>query len=163
MNAIKLLEQQHREVEKLFEKFERAGDRAKQTRHRLCQEISNALAIHANIEETIFYPATKSARTEELLHEAVEEHLAAKRIIADLVEKDPEGETLDAKMAVLKEQVLHHIGEEEDDLFPRVKKQLEQDRLEQLGEEMAKLAARLEEEGEARIDVPGQTDSAAPI
>ncbi len=163
MNAIKFLEQQHRQVEELFEKFEKASDGAKKTRQQLCKQISDQLAIHAEIEEKIFYTATKDARTEELLHEAVEEHLSAKRIIADLVEQEPEDEVLEAKMKVLKEQVEHHVDEEEKELFPKVKKLLDAERLEELGEEMQEMAEELMDEGDARMEVPGQTDSAAPI
>lgn len=162
MDAIKLLTQQHREVEKLFERFEKAGDNAKKTKQQLCQQISDALAVHATIEEKIFYPATKDARTEELLHEAVEEHLSAKRIIADLIEVDDIDEQAEAKMSVLKEQIEHHVEEEEKQLFPKVKKLLDAERLEQLGQEMEEMARELEE-GEPRMQVPNETGDAAPI
>ena len=163
MNAIEFLEQQHRAVEQLFSRFENAGERAKKTRQQMCRQISDQLAIHAEIEEKIFYPATKDARTEEVLLEAVEEHLAVKRIIADLVEDEPEDEVLAAKMKVLKEQVLHHVEEEEKELFPKVRKLLDDAQLDELGEQMEQLAEELEEKGDARRDVPGQTDSPAPI
>jgi hemerythrin superfamily protein len=163
MDAIKFLQSQHRAVEKLFEKFEGASEGARKTRQQLCREISDQLAIHAEIEERIFYPATKDSRTEELLLEAVEEHLAAKRIIADLVEQEPEDEVLEAKMKVLKEQVLHHVEEEEKELFPKVKKLLDAERLDELGEELEELSQELEEKGSARREVPGQTDSPAQI
>ena len=93
MNAIELLEQQHKQVKKLFEEIEEAESGEKEE---LFDEVADALAVHAAIEEQHFYPATKDARTEELLHEAVEEHLAAKRIIADLLEMDPEDPQFDA-------------------------------------------------------------------
>lgn len=163
MDAIKLLKQQHREVEKLFAQFEEAGDRAKVKKTELCAKISDALAVHAAIEERIFYPATKDARTEELLHEAVEEHLSAKRIIADLLEADVEDEQFDAKVKVLQEQIEHHVEEEEKELFPKAQKQLGSDRLEELGEEMELLAEQLREQGEPRMQVPGETDQPAPI
>jgi len=163
MNAIRFLKQQHRDVEKLFSRFENAGEGAKKTRHELCQQISDALAIHAEIEERIFYPAAKSARTAELLHEAVEEHLSAKRIVADLVEKELEDESLDAKMTVLKEQVLHHVEVEEKELFPKVRKILDDDGLDDLGEQMEQLAGELRERGDARMQVPGQTDAPAQL
>ena len=162
MDAIKLLKQQHREVEKLFEQFEKAGDKASKTKTQLCQKIADALAVHATIEERIFYPATKDARTEDLLHEAVEEHLSAKRIIADLVEQEPEDEELKAKMSVLKEQIQHHVEEEEKELFPKVKKLLDAERLEDLGDEMMELAEELRE-GEPRMQVPEETDRPADI
>jgi hemerythrin-like domain-containing protein len=164
MDAIKFLTQQHREVEKLFEQFEKAGSGARKSKEQLCDRISDALAVHATIEEKIFYPATKAARTEELLHEAVEEHLSAKRIIADIVEGNVEGdEQIDAKMSVLKEQIEHHVEEEEKELFPKAKKLLGADRLEELGDELEEMARELMEQGEPRKDVPGQTDEPAPI
>jgi hemerythrin-like domain-containing protein len=163
MDAIKLLKQQHREVEQLFEQYEKAGDRAKATKKKLCEQISDALAAHATIEEQIFYPATKSARTEELLHEAVEEHLSAKRIIADLVEGDVDDDRMDAAMKVLKEQIEHHVEEEEKELFPKVSKLLDAGRLEELGEEMRDLHEELMGEGSPRLQVPGETDQPANI
>ena len=60
MNAIDMLEQQHREVEELFEEFEGAGEGAKKTKERLCREIADALAIHAEIEEKLFYPEVEA-------------------------------------------------------------------------------------------------------
>ena len=86
MNAIELLKSQHEEAKKLFRKLEKAGAE----KQKLFEELADALAVHATIEEKHFYPATKSARTEELLQEAVEEHLAVKRVIADLLEMSPE-------------------------------------------------------------------------
>src|SRR5512138_2713228 len=129
MDAIKLLTQQHREVAKLFEQFEKAGDGAKKSKLQLCQKISDALAVHATIEEKIFYPATKDARTEELLHEAVEEHLSAKRILADLLQKTEIDEQAEAKISVLQEQIDHHVQEEEKKLFPQTRKLLDAGRL----------------------------------
>ncbi len=76
MDAIELLERQHREVEDLFERFARAGEGAHKTRERLCREISDQLAVHAELEEKIFDPASKQEETEELLRESVEEHLS---------------------------------------------------------------------------------------
>jgi hemerythrin-like domain-containing protein len=163
MDAIRLLEGQHREVEKLFEQFENASDKAKKTKLQLCQKISDALAIHATIEEKIFYPATKDARTEELLHEAVEEHLSAKRILADLIELEEIDDQAEAKMSVLKEQIEHHVQEEEKDLFPQVRKLLDTERLEELGDEMQAMAEELREEGEPRMQIPNETGDAAPI
>ena len=163
MDAIKLLKQQHREVEKLFAQFEKAGERASGKKTDLCAKISDALAVHATIEEKLFYPATKDARTEELLHEAVEEHLSAKRIISDLLEADVEDEQFDAKVMVLKEQIEHHVEEEEKELFPKAQKLLGKDQLAELGDEMEAMAEQLREQGEPRMQVPGETDRPAPI
>jgi hemerythrin-like domain-containing protein len=163
VDAIKLLSEQHREVEKMFEQFEKAGDGARKTKERLCRDIADALAVHATIEEKIFYPATKDARSEELLLEAVEEHLAAKRIISDLIEKDVDDEHLAARMSVLKEQIEHHVEEEEKELFPLAKKLLDKRELDELGTRMEQMAQQLEESGSPRMEVPGQTDEPAPI
>ncbi|HET8542344.1 MAG TPA: hemerythrin domain-containing protein [Anaeromyxobacter sp.] len=163
MNAIDLLEQQHREVEELFEEFEGAGEGAQKTKERLCREISDQLAIHAELEERLFYPEAKQENTEEILRESVEEHLAMKRILADLMESEPSDEQFDAKMKVLKEQVEHHVEEEEKDLFPKVRKSCSKEELEDLGERMEALAEELEAGGEPSKSIPGQTDSPAEI
>ncbi len=163
MNAIDLLEKQHREVEELFEEFEGAGQGAKKTRERLCQEISDQLAVHAEIEEKLFYPESKQADTEEILRESVEEHLAVKRVIAELLEGGVEDEQFDARMKVLQEQVEHHVEEEEQELFPKVRKSCSKEELEDLGNRMNALAQQLVEEGAPSSKIPDQTDRAAPI
>jgi len=163
MDAIELLTQQHREVEDLFTEFEEMGEGETAAREQLCQKISDALAVHITIEEQIFYPATKGARTEELLREAVEEHLAAKRVIADLLQTGPSDAQFSARMKVLQEQIEHHVKEEEKELFPAAKKVLDRDQLEELGDEMERLAKELSEAGEPRMAVPDETDRPAPI
>ena len=160
MNAIDLLEKQHREVEQLFKKFEKAE--AEEEKQRLFEEIGDKLAVHAGIEEKHFYPATKTARTEDELREAVEEHLSVKRIIADLLEMEPSNPQFEPKVLVLKEQVEHHVEEEEEELFPKVKKMLSRDELDDLGTVMEDLAQELEA-GAPRESVPAETGSAAPL
>ena len=160
MNAIELLESQHREVENLFKKFEKADGPG---REELFEQIADALAVHASIEEKQFYPATKSQRTEDDLREAVEEHLSVKRIIADLLECDPEDAQFEAKVKVLKEQVEHHVQEEEEELFPKVKKAVSADELEDLGMAMEDLASELKAGGAPREAVPSETARPAPL
>src|SRR6267142_2435868 len=137
MDAIELLKSQHREVEALFKKIEKAEGEEKQE---IFEQIADALAVHAAIEEKHFYPASRSARTEDLLQEAVEEHLSVKRIIADLLEMDPAEAQFDAKIKVLQEQVEHHVEEEEKDLFPKARKVLSEDELDDLGVVMEDMA-----------------------
>jgi hemerythrin superfamily protein len=163
MNAIDLLERQHREVEELFEEFDQAGEGAKKTRERLCREISDQLAVHAEIEEKLFYPESKQPDTEELLRESVEEHLGVKRILAEIMEGGIEDDQFDARMKVLEEQVEHHVEEEEKELFPKVRKACSKEELEDLGGRMQELAQKLMEEGEPSSKIPDQTDQAAPI
>ena len=160
MDAIELLMIQHEEAKALFKKIERAEDDEKQD---LFERVADALAVHATIEEKQFYPATRNARTEEMLQEAVEEHLAAKRLIADLLEMTPDDPQFDAKIAVLKEQVEHHIEEEEAELFPKVRRMFKADEIEDLGVAMEDMAEDLKAEGAPRESVPAETGSAAPL
>jgi len=161
MNAIDLLKSQHREVSKLFSKLEKASKAADKTE--LFEEIADKLAVHAAIEEHHFYPAVKAKRTEDILLESLEEHLGIKRVIADLLEVSAEDETFDAKAKVLKEQVEHHVEEEESDLFPKVKRLFDKEQLEALGQEMSAEQAELEAEGEPRRSVPAETGHPASI
>jgi hemerythrin superfamily protein len=160
MNAIKFLMEQHREVEQLFEKLEQGGPDKQQS----FDELADALAVHTAIEEKLFYPATKSARTEDLLLEAVEEHLGAKRLLADMLDADVDDPAFDAKVKVLKEQVEHHVKEEEVELFPKVSELFAEAKLEQLGTRLAELADEVREGvSEPRELVPEETDAPAPI
>ena len=165
MNAIELLKQQHREVDELFEEFEGAGERAFKTRQKVCMQIADALAVHATIEEQIFYPEAKeaTAEVEDVLRESVEEHLSVKRLLAQLLETDAEDEQLEARVSVLKEQVQHHVEEEEKELFPKVKKACSAEQLEEMGGRMERMASQLKEEGHPSQAIPDQTDHPAPI
>ncbi len=161
MNAIELLESQHREVESLFSKIEKARTSASKTK--LFEQIADKLAVHAAIEEHHFYPAVKEKRTEDILLESLEEHLAIKRVLADLLDLDAGDETFDAKLKVLKEEVEHHVGEEESDLFPKVRAVIDEDQLEAIGQEMSDEQVELEEQGDPRNAVPAETGQAASI
>src|SRR6185369_7360153 len=107
MNAIELLEGQHREVEDLFEQMKEAEtDKEKE---RLFTDIADKLAVHATIEERHFYPSVKAKDTESILLESVEEHLTIKRTLAHLLDMDAGDEAFDAKIKVLEEEVSHHV------------------------------------------------------
>ena len=159
-DPIEMLEQQHREVESLFETFEEAKDGA--AKRAAFQQIADALAIHAAIEEHHLYPAVKDKQTEDLLREAVEEHLSTKRIIADLLSMPVTDKNFEAKVKVLKEQIEHHVEEEEGELFPQVREIFEEDSLMAIGAAMAEEAASLEGQ-RPRDQVPSETSKAAPI
>ncbi|MDC0714108.1 hemerythrin domain-containing protein [Stigmatella sp. ncwal1] len=162
MNAIDLLEDQHEEVKKLFKQYENLKDGADAERRKIFEKIADRLAAHASIEELYFYPSVKAARTEDKLYEAVEEHLAAKRIIADLLQMEPDDESFDAKMKVLRESIDHHVEEEEEDLFPKVRKLLNDEQLLVLGIQMKEEFDEMMD-AEPRYEVPMQTDAAAPL
>jgi hemerythrin-like domain-containing protein len=159
MNAIDLLTQQHRDVERLFELIEDAEGEEKLE---LVDELADLFATHAKIEEQIFYPGTFAARTEETLRESVEEHLAAKRVLADLLETSIEDEAFDARVKVLQDLIDHHVEEEEGELFPTVKKMFDGNVLEEMGLEMEALFAELLQ-GEPRLAVANETDAPAPL
>lgn len=154
-----MLKQQHREVERLFAQAAKAeGEDKKQ----IADSIADKLAVHASIEEKHFYPATRTARTEELLREAVEEHLSAKRLLADLIDGDADDAQFDAKLKVLEEQIKHHVEEEEGELFPKVEKLVGKQELEDLAVVMQDTAEELEQ-GEPRASIPLETSSPSSI
>jgi hemerythrin superfamily protein len=136
-DAIALLTADHKEVKTMFEQYDKLGDRANAAKKKLADQICAALTVHTTIEEEIFYPALRAASKDaaDLLDEAEVEHAGAKDLIAQIEEMDPEDDLYDAKVKVLGEQVDHHVGEEEGEMFPVAKKaRLD---LVALGEEMA--------------------------
>jgi len=110
-DAIALLKADHRKVEELFAKFERARDETKKVA--LVREICTELTVHAAIEEKIFYPACNKKVEEDMLDEAYVEHDGAKVLIAELSQGSPQDEFYDAKVKVLSELIKHHVKEEE--------------------------------------------------
>ena len=111
-DAITLLKEDHRAVEKLFKEFESAkGDGRKQ---KLAHQICLALTVHAELEETIFYPACEGTVDEDELKEGYVEHDAAKLLIAEIeANEGAEDDFFDTKVHVLQEEIEHHIKEEE--------------------------------------------------
>lgn len=109
-DAIALLKADHRKVEGLFEKFEKAREGQKET---LAQEICNELKIHTSIEEEIFYPALEGKIEEDTINEAYVEHDGAKVLINDIMAGGPDDKFYDAKVKVLSEEIKHHVKEEE--------------------------------------------------
>src|SRR4029079_19317768 len=122
-DAVALLKEDHRTVEKLFDQFEKAtGDGRKQ---KLAEQICMELSIHAKIEEEIFYPACEGKVEEDLLKEAYVEHDGAKMLISQIMAGGPDDEFYDAKVKVLQEQIEHHVEEEEkrmEGLFSQARK-----------------------------------------
>ena len=122
-DAIALLEADHKEVKALFEKFEGLSDRSKVGKKTLADQICDALTVHTQIEEEIFYPAVRAAiKDDDIMDEALVEHAGAKDLIAQIAAIDPGDELYDAKVKVLSEQIDHHVEEEEGEMFPKVRK-----------------------------------------
>lgn len=132
--ATALLRADHKLVEDLFDQFEAARSATK--KKTLAAQICQELTIHAQIEEEIFYPKVKAAlKDKELIPEATVEHASLKDLIAQIENSDEEGEMFDAKVKVLGEYVKHHVKEEQNEIFPKVK-ETKLDLL-ALGEELA--------------------------
>lgn len=149
-DAIALLKADHRTVEELFEKFEKAGgDGAKE---KIARRICLELTVHAQIEEEIFYPACEGKVEEDLIKEAYVEHDGAKVLIAEIEAGNPDDEYFDAKVKVLSEQIEHHVEEEEkrmEGMFSQARKAgLDMDALgDQLRTRKEELVAKYEAEG----------------
>lgn len=136
-DAITLLTEDHEHVKTLFEQYETLGDRANVSKQKLALQICTELTKHAAIEEEIFYPAVRQASkdNEDIVDEATVEHAGVKDLIAQILSMDAGDDLFDAKVKVLSEQVLHHVGEEEGEMFPKARKaKLD---LMALGQEMA--------------------------
>ena len=118
--ATAMLRADHKRVSALFAEYEATGSASKKKDlvSRICKELS----VHSQIEEEIFYPAIKAALKDKLLvPEATVEHAGIKDLIAQLEGVEPEGEMYDAKVKVLSEYVKHHVKEEQNEMFPKVK------------------------------------------
>ncbi len=155
MDAIVLLKEDHKTVEKLFKEFEKAGDEAHAEKRRIADRVIEELTVHAVIEEKVFYPAAREAApdTKDHVLESVEEHHVVVWMLSELAGLDPEDERFDAKMSVLMENVRHHVEEEEKEWFPEVRKAMGRNRLVELGE-------RLEEAKKTATRDPLQVPSA---
>jgi hypothetical protein len=142
LNAIQLLTKDHREVEDLFEQFENASGDGK--KEKLARQICTELKVHAMIEEEIFYPALRGKIDDDDIDEAYVEHDGAKVLINDIEAGSPDDQFYEAKVKVLKEEIEHHIKEEEkqsDNIFSQARK-TDVD-LDALGERMAARKAEL--------------------
>lgn len=161
IDALELLKMQHDEVDDLIAQIEDSDDG--EEKMELFQELADKLAAHSTIEEKLFYPSVTEDQTEEQLLEATEEHLAVKRVLADMLEMEATDDRFDAKLSVLKEQVRHHArDEEEGKLFKKVRRMLSADELAALGNELMAMFEQLMEQ-EPRMQVPSETREAAPL
>jgi hemerythrin superfamily protein len=138
MDAITLLKQDHKAVEKLFKQFEKTTAPAEQ--RKLATRIVKELSVHAAIEEMVFYPAVRERvpKAEDTVLESLEEHYIVKWVLNELEDMKPNHERFKAKMTVLIENVRHHVEEEESELFPDVRKAIKRKELAELGEALEK-------------------------
>ena len=136
MDAIELLKTDHRKVEKLFDGLMKSKGEVS-----LFRELDKELTVHAEIEEKLFYPAAKNvAPTRDLVLESIEEHKQIKMVLSDLEQADKGTDEWRAGLKVLMEDVQHHVGEEEKELFPKVEdKVLSRQELEDLVKRMEEM------------------------
>lgn len=134
MNAIELLKSDHETVAGLMEKIDETTERALKTREELFARLKSELDLHAEIEEQIFYPAIEDAEeTRDITLEAYEEHKVVKRLLTELADEPKDTEQWTAKFTVLKENVEHHVEEEEGEMFKKARTVLSKDQIDELG------------------------------
>ncbi len=140
MDAISLLKADHEKVKKLLSDCEETTERAEATRTDLFAKIKAEMLIHERIEEEIFYPALKShPKAKDIVLEGYEEHHVVDEIMGELEALPVTDETWGAKFKVMKENIEHHIEEEEGEMFKTARQVLDADELESLGARMAEL------------------------
>ena len=141
MNALTLLKQDHGNVEELFRRFETAAADDVEELARVRDLVVEHLSRHSSIEEQVFYPAIRSRLGDDefTVLEGLEEHHMAKLALSELEKLAPKHERFRAKFTVLIESVRHHIEEEENDMFPKVRDAFTVEELNEMGERMAEV------------------------
>jgi hemerythrin-like domain-containing protein len=137
MDAMSLLKEDHRKVKKMLAELESTTERGVKTREELFARVKRELVVHEAIEEEIFYPALKEhPKTKDIALEAYEEHHVVDTVMAEIAGVAYDDETWGAKFKVMKENLEHHIEEEEGEMFKQARQVFDQDELAQLGESM---------------------------
>lgn len=137
MDAFKLLKSDHEKVAGILEKIDGTTERALKTREELFTQLKSELDVHAEIEEKIFYPVLKKAEeSRDITLEAFEEHRLVKQLLGELEAEAKDDETWTAKFTVLKENIEHHVEEEEGELFKKARKVLSEEEIDELGTRM---------------------------
>lgn len=140
MNAFALLKADHQKVAGILETIEGTTERAPKGRSELFERLKEELDLHARIEEEIFYPALEdSEETRDITLEAYEEHRLVKQLLSELESEPNDTEEWTAKFTVLKENIEHHVEEEEGEMFKKARAVLSEDEIETLGERLMKV------------------------
>jgi hypothetical protein len=138
VNALKLLEEDHKKVKKLMGEIEPTTERGIKTREELFTKLRTELEVHEAIEEEIFYPALREhPKAKELVLEAYEEHNVVDLVMGEIEDVAYDDETWGAKFTVLKENLEHHIEEEESDMWKQARAVFDEDELDELGDRMS--------------------------
>ena len=137
MDAVTMLKDDHDKVKKILSDLDSTTERGVKTREELFAKVQQELEVHETIEEEIFYPALKEhPKMKDLVLEAYEEHHVVDTVMAEIRGVPFDDETWGAKLTVMKENVEHHIEEEEDEMFSQARQVFSKDELVELGERM---------------------------
>jgi hemerythrin-like domain-containing protein len=137
MNALSLLEEDHKKVKKMLAELDSTTERGVKTREELFTKLKLELEIHESIVEEIFYPALKEhPKAKDIVLEAYEEHNVVDMVMAEIQDVAFDDERWGAKLTVMKENLEHHIEEEEGEMFKQARQVFEREELEELGERM---------------------------
>jgi hemerythrin-like domain-containing protein len=139
-DAIVVLKADHKEIRRLFREFQRAGAKAIKKKARLVAQIIELLTVHTYIENEVMYPEIRALLPdlEDDVLESYEEHHVADVLCMELSGMAPDAEHFVAKATVLIENVSHHIEEEEQDWFPKVRAGLGRKQLQEIGAKLEK-------------------------
>ena len=137
-DAIVMLKQDHKEIRRVFRDFQAAGDNADTRKGQLVDRMIELLTVHTYLENEVMYPRVRELlpELEDDVLESYEEHHVADVLVVELAAMKPTDERFDAKTTVLIENVTHHIEEEEQDWFPKVREGLGRKVLQEIGAEM---------------------------
>jgi hemerythrin superfamily protein len=139
MDAITILRDDHKRVEKLFKQFEKIADGTDdKAKSSVVAEIIRELSVHAAVEEQVFYPSIRKEvpDADDVVLEGLEEHHVVKWTLSELEGMRPTEERFKAKVTVLIESVRHHVEEEEGEMFPKVREALGRKALQEMAESM---------------------------
>ncbi|MFP5225897.1 MAG: hemerythrin domain-containing protein [Actinomycetota bacterium] len=144
-DAIVMLKEDHKRFREMFRQMDDLKSEGGPRLEALMAEICHELTTHGKLEEEIFYPAAVLGVTDQgIIHEADEEHHIAELLMGEILGSSPDEPRYIAKCTVLKELVLHHIEEEEEDLFPKVREAAGRARLQEIGQQMAERRKELD-------------------
>jgi hemerythrin-like domain-containing protein len=139
MNAIELLMQDHKEVASMMDQLETA-DKGDRSAKNMFLQLKDALTLHTQVEEQIFYPALKNHKeTSDMVPEALEEHQEVDQILAEMSGLNPGNDDFMDKLTELRDAVEHHVEEEESEMFPKAEQVLGQSRLQEMGSQIQQM------------------------
>jgi len=140
MNALDLLKKDHQEAARLMDQIETAADGGQNSGVELFNQLKNALTLHTRIEEQVFYPALENHQeTRDLVKEAYTEHDEVKNLLSEISGLSPSSKEFMNKLTELRDNVEHHVEEEENEMFPKVKQVLSQNQIDEIGRRMQEM------------------------